>query len=52
MHAESQSLIENDTWDYRNALSGQVVLASRSVFNIKKDRRGKNSKVQRLMDST
>ena len=28
-HAEFQSLIENDTWEYRNAPSGQAVLTGR-----------------------
>ena len=41
MHAEFQSLIENDTWEYRNAPSGRAVLTGRWVFKIKKDRWGK-----------
>lgn len=41
MYAEFLFLTENDTWDCRNALSGQAVLTSRSVFKIEKDRKGK-----------
>lgn len=41
MHAEFQSRIENDTWEYRNAPLGRAVLTVRWVFKIKKDRRGK-----------
>ncbi len=41
MHAEFQSLIENDTWEYKNAPSGQAILTGRWVFKIKKDWLGK-----------
>ncbi len=41
MHAEFQSLIENDTWEYKNASSGRSILTGRQVFKIKKDRWGK-----------
>ena len=41
MHIEFQSLIENDTWEYRDAPSGRAVLTGRWVFKIKKDRWGK-----------
>ena len=38
MHAEFQSLIENDTWKYKDVPSSRAVLTSRWVFKIKKDR--------------
>ncbi len=41
MHIEFQSLIENDIWEYRDALSDQAVLTGRWVFKIKKERWGK-----------
>ena len=41
MHAEFQSLIENDTWEYRDVPTGRAVLTGRWVFKIKKDRWGK-----------
>ncbi len=41
MHAEFQSLIENDTWEYKNASSGRAVLTGCWGFKIKKDRWGK-----------
>ncbi len=37
MYAEFQSLIENDTWEYKNAPSGRAILTGRWVFKIKKD---------------
>lgn len=41
MHIEFQLLIENDTWEYRNASSGQAVLTDCWIFKIKKERWGK-----------
>ena len=41
MHAEFQSLIENDTWEYRDTSSSRAISISRWVFKIKKDRWGK-----------
>ncbi len=41
MYAEFQSLIENDTWEYKNAPSSRTILTGRWVFKIKKDRWGK-----------
>ena len=38
MHADFQSLIENNTWECRNVLTGRAVLTGRWVFKIKKDR--------------
>ncbi len=38
MHVEFQSLIENDTCEYKNAPSDQAILTGRWVFKIKKDR--------------
>ena len=38
MHIEFQSLIKNDTWEYRDILSGQAILTGRWVFKIKKDK--------------
>lgn len=41
IHAEFQSLIENNTWEYRNTPSGRAVLTGHWVSKIKKDRWGK-----------
>lgn len=41
MYAKFKSLIENNTWEYRDAPSGRTVLTSRWIFKIKKDRWGK-----------
>ena len=38
MHLEFQSLIENDTWEYRDVLLDQAMLTGRWVFKIEKDR--------------
>lgn len=38
MHVEFRSLIENNTWEYKNAPSGREVLIDRWVFKIKKGR--------------
>ena len=46
IHAEFQSLIENDTWEYRKTLSGRAVLTSCWVFKIKKDRWSKILKLK------
>lgn len=40
MHVEFCSLIENNTWEYKNAPSGREILTGRWVFKIKKDRWG------------
>lgn len=38
MHAELQSLIENNTWEYRDMLLGRAILTGCYIFQIKKDR--------------
>ncbi len=37
MYSEFQSLIENDTWEYKNAPLGRAILTGRWVFKIIKD---------------
>lgn len=41
MHVEFQFLIENNTWEYKNAPSGRAVITGRWIFKMKKDRWGK-----------
>ncbi len=38
IYTEFQSLIENDTWKYKNVASGRAILTSHWLFKIKKDR--------------
>ena len=37
MYSEFQSLIENDTWEYKNTPLGRAILTGRWVFKIEKD---------------
>ncbi len=41
MYAGFQFLIENNTWEYKNAPLGRAILTGHWVFKIKKDRWGK-----------
>ena len=40
MHVEFGSLLENNTWEYKEAPSGRAILTGRWVFKIKKNRWG------------
>lgn len=52
IYTKFQFFIENDTLEYRNALSGQAVLTGHWVFKIKKNQIGQNLEIQSSMDST
>lgn len=46
MYTKFQSFIENDIWEYQDALLGQAILTSCWIFKIQKDRWGKILKLK------